>query len=92
MKIAILRRFGWVALAANKPKGSIIDGIDLLLNLDVYYTSDSADIEYEQENYSRKVDNHGVVQEDPEDTDNHTLDAIRYGALYWQAKGLIKKI
>lgn len=91
LKIAILRRFGYQAFAANKPKNSIIDGIDLLQNLDVYYTVDSEDIEYEQENYSYKVDSHGVVLEEPEDLNNHTMDAIRYGALYLQARGIIKK-
>ena len=91
LKIAILRRFGYQCFAANKPKNSIIDGIDLLQNLDVYYTVDSEDIEYEQENYSYKVDSHGVVLEEPEDLNNHTMDSIRYGALYLQARGIIKK-
>jgi len=92
LKIAILRRFGYQCFAANKPKNSIIDGVDLIQNLNVFYTSDSLDLEYEQENYSYKIDSHGVVLEEPEDLDNHLMDAIRYGVLYLQARGIIKKV
>jgi len=92
LKIAILRRFGYQCFAANKPKNSIIDGVDLIQNLNVFYTSDSLDLEYEQENYSYKIDRHGVVLEEPEDLDNHLMDAIRYGVLYLQARGIIKKV
>lgn len=92
LKIAALRRKGYNALQANKPKGSIIDGIDLLNNLNVFYTSDSPNIEYEQENYSRKVDRYGVVLEEAEDMDNHLIDPSRYIALYLQIKGIIRKV
>lgn len=90
-KISQLRRRGFQSRGANKFKGSIIDGIDLLDNLTVYYTRESEDIAYEQENYSRKVDRHGEVLEEPEDVDNHCMDAIRYGGLYLQRIGVIKK-
>ncbi len=92
LKIALLRRKGFNALQANKPKGSIIDGIDLLNNLRIFYTSDSPNIEYEQENYSRKVDRYGVILEEAEDKDNHTIDPTRYIALYLQIKGIIKVV
>jgi PBSX family phage terminase large subunit len=92
MKIIALRRGGWTATPAGKIKGSIIDGIDLLDDLEVYYTRESENIDYEQENYSRKVDRHGEVLEEPEDADNHTIDAIRYGALNLQRVGVIKKV
>ncbi len=83
---------GFQAFGANKPKGSIIDGIDLLDNLEVYYTESSKNIAYEQENYSRKLDNKGIVLEEPEDMDNHLIDPTRYGALYLQSTGKIKLI
>lgn len=93
MKIQALRRAGWdYALAADKPPGSIIDGIDLLNNLRVYYTSDSPNIKYEQENYSRKVDRYGIVLEEPEDTNNHHMDWIRYVVAYLHKIGVIRKI
>jgi hypothetical protein len=92
LKIVALRRAGWICSPTLKGKGSIIDGIDLLDNLEVYYTRESENIEYEQENYSRKVDRHGEVLEEPEDADNHTIDAIRYGAQNLQRLGVIKKV
>lgn len=93
MKIIALRQTGWeYAIAAHKPPGSVVDGIDLLNDLDVYYTEDSENIEYEQENYSRKVDRYGIVMEEPEDKDNHHMDEIRYVATHLQMEGIITGI
>lgn len=92
LKIGALRRKGYRALTANKIKGSIIDGIDILSELDVYYTSDSENIRYEQENYSRKVDKYGEVEEEPEEGNDHLMDAARYIALHLQRIGIIKRI
>ena len=91
LKIHALRRKGYRALTANKVKGSIIDGIDILSNINVFFTDDSPNLKYEQENYSRKVDRFGQVEEEPEDMDNHLMDAIRYIALHLQRIGIIKK-
>lgn len=93
LKILALRRAGFeYAISATKGAGSVIDGIDLLNSLKVYYTNTSANLKYEQENYSRKVDRYGIVLEDPEDLDNHLIDPARYGAEYWRKEGLIKNI
>lgn len=80
MKIIALRKAGFErALACNKYPGSIIDGIDIINNLEVFYTHTSLNIKYEQENYSREVDKRtGEVLETPEDANNHTLDPTRY--------------
>lgn len=93
LKISTLRRHGYMAMPAQKGAGSIIDGIDLLNNLTaVYYTSDSEDIEYEQENYSRKVDKFGIVEEEPEDTNNHLVDPIRYICQDLVSSGVLKRM
>lgn len=89
MKILALRAAGW-EYAIGVAKGGIVDGIGLLLNTKVYYTSDSINIKHEQENYSRKLDRYGIVLEDPEDFDNHHIDGIRYVAAYLQDQGVIK--
>ena len=91
-KITALRNAGYVACLAHKPPGSIIDGIDLLNNIPVFYTASSVNIAYEQENYSRKVDRYGVVLEEPEDTDNHLMDPARYGAFHLQRLGIINRV
>jgi len=81
-----------VAMPANKVAGSIIDGVDLLNNLQVFYTSTSTNLKYEQENYSRQVDRTGVVLEEPEDVDNHLMDPTRYVAQYLQGLGIIRQM
>lgn len=91
LKGALLRRKGYRAIPALKAPGSVLDGIDILLGLKVYYTASSKNIEHEQENYSRKVDKYGVIEEEPEDCDNHHMDQIRYLVLYLVSIGVIKR-
>jgi len=92
-KIIALRKMGFTqAVAATKGKGSILDGIDLLNGIDVYYTNTSKNIEHEVNNYSRKVDRYGVILEEPEDINNHLCDPARYVAQYLSQKGVIKAI
>lgn len=97
-KIIALRNGGWDYAGGisredvGASKSEVVDGIDLLNNLRVYYTSDSKNLEYEQENYSRKVDRYGIVLEEPEDRNNHCIDGIRYVALFLQAQGVINKL
>lgn len=88
-KILALRSAGW-DYALGVSKRQIIDGISLLSDMKVYYTSDSINIKHEQENYSRKLDRYGAVLEDPEDFDNHHIDWIRYVATYLQDQGVIR--
>lgn len=90
-KILALRDLGWeYSISALKPAGSIMDGIDILNDIDVYYTSDSINLKYEQENYSRKVDRSGAVLDEPEDDNNHLIDPARYIALRLRQLGYIK--
>lgn len=92
-KILALRQAGWeYALSAVKGAGSILDGIDLLSNLKVYFTSDSINVKHEQENYSRKVDRYGNVLEEAEDFNNHCCDAIRYIVLYLLRENVITRL
>lgn len=90
-KVLALRDVGFNASAITKLKGSKLDGIDLLNNMRVYYTSESAKIAWESENYSRKVDARGVVLEEPQDNDDHLMDAVRYIAIMLQQLHIIKK-
>lgn len=92
-KILALRDSGWdYAIAADKRPGSVLDRIDIITNMPVYYTQSSKNLEYEQENYSRKVDNNGVILDDPEDTDNHIMDPLGYVALFLRSEGIIRKV
>ena len=92
-KIIALREAGWDrAIAARKGKGSILDGIDLLQNLKVYYTSTSVNIANEQQEYCWRKDRFDVQLEEAEDANNHTIDAIRYAAMYLRGVGAIRKV
>ena len=91
-KIALLRRNGYSAYPAKKGAGSIEDGIDLLSNLNIFYTKSSINIAYEQENYSMKTDRYGTILESPEDMDNHLIDPTRYVVTYLQSLGIIKNL
>jgi len=92
MKILALRGAGWdYAIGVTKGQGSIIDGVSLLNDLQVFYTDTSVNVKHEQENYSRKVDRYGVVLEEPEDFDNHHIDGIRYVATYLHSQGVIRR-
>jgi hypothetical protein len=79
-KILALRNIGYdYAIACRKFPGSLLDNIDLLTNINVYYTKSSTNIKYEQENYSRKVDKRsGEVLEEPEDKDDHLMQPLSY--------------
>lgn len=91
-KIKALRSAGWeYALAADKSKGTILDGIDLLNSLEVFYTHTSTNLKNEQESYSRLVDRYGIVLEEPEDDNNHLIDPTRYVATFLQSQGVIRK-
>ena len=90
-KIFALRDNGWENAVAVK-KWAIIDRVDLLQNINVYYTSTSKNIEYEQQNYHWKTDRQDNLTEYPEDIDNHTMDAIGYGITYLADLGVIRKL
>lgn len=92
-KIIALRKAGFdYAVECIKWPGSVVDGIDLVNSLNVYYTSSSINLKYENENYQRKVDRYGVVTDDPEDKDNHLMDPTRYIAQFLQQQDIIKKV
>lgn len=92
LKIIALNDIGYDnCIPAFKGPGSIIDGINILSGLKVYYTRSSKNIASEQQNYSRKVDRYGIVEEEPEDMNNHLMDPARYIVLYLSLMGILKK-
>lgn len=92
LKIQALWEAGYdYATGAPKPPGSIIDGVNMLCDVPVFYTSSSTNIKYEVENYEREVDRYGVVLEEPKDENNHLCDPARYIAIYLTLMGIIRK-
>lgn len=91
-KIRSLRRSGWEYAHAVGGKTDLINRIGILSGLNVYYTSSSKNIEAEQEAYCYDKDKFGVIQEQPIDQDNHTIDAIAYCVQNLFTIGVIKNI
>jgi phage terminase large subunit len=94
LKVKALREAGYdYAITAIKGPGSVIDGIDTLQKLNVFFTSTSENLRYEQENYCRMVEKlTGTVLEEPEDKNNHLIDPARYIATFLKVQGIIKVI
>ena len=93
-KIRALRDAGYdYSIGAYKGSGSIVDGVDGLSNIKVYYTNNSFNLKYEQENYSRVVDRYGkVVDDEFEDLNNHLIDPLRYVYQFLRREGIIRII
>jgi len=91
-KIISLRRVGYENAVAVGGKSKLLDRIQMLQSMNIYYTDTSKNIELEQENYCYQKDKFGVVQEEPVDQDNHTIDASAYLVQKLFDLGVIKKL
>lgn len=90
-KVLALRMAGYDgSITATKGAGSIVEGINTLEKLKVFYTESSTNLKYEQNNYSRVVDRYGIVLEEPEDRDNHLIDPARYIVSFLKTQQIIK--
>lgn len=73
------------ALGATKGEGSIIDGIERLQEFEIFIHKDSSNIINEFKNYKRVQDKvTGKYLDMLEDTNNHAIDSIRYGARFYR--------
>lgn len=74
-----LRQMDCLAKAAIKGAGSINAGISLIKEFDVIVSSESKNIQKEQQNYYWMEMKDGTIINKPIDRFNHSIDAIRYG-------------
>lgn len=88
-KILSLRAAGWEYAIGVGGKSKLLDRINTLSQLNIYYTDCSKNIEAEQENYCYSKDRFGVILEEPIDQDNHSIDSIAYGVQYLFNEGVI---
>ena len=72
-----LRNAGYNVLPAMKGAGSILSGIETIQKSTIYYTKSSNNIENEYDTYSWRIAQ-GVQLDEPEQTDDHLLDAMKY--------------
>jgi phage terminase large subunit len=85
--IESLKRAGYNATEARKGTGSVIDGINFIKRARVFFTRGSSNLEKEYNMYSWKMkrgfdpDDPNAWEQNPEDKNNHMMDAMRY-AIY----------
>lgn len=75
-----IRQHGVNIIAATKGPGSVNQGIAYLQDQKCSITKRSVDTIREYRNYLWIKDRNGKVINTPQDYDNHSMDAIRYGA------------
>ena len=79
--IAQLRAAGYNVRGTHKGSDSINYGISLLKEHRIFIARSSVNIAKELENYAYKRKPNGEITSDPEDKNNHAIDAMRYWAL-----------
>lgn len=76
-----LRLGGLRIFPVRKGAGSVIAGINKMLELDIVVTSRSKNLIYELDNYCWSRDKDGRFTNEPIDANNHLMDAVRYFVL-----------
>lgn len=79
--IAQIRAAGFNIRGTAKGNGSILAGIDLLKQHRIFICRSSQDLIKEFENYAFLKKSNGEITDEPEDRNNHGVDAARYWAL-----------
>lgn len=74
-----IRSYGVQVLPAKKGPGSVSQGIQFVQGKRISVTRRSANVIREFRNYLWKVDNDGIITNEPEHLYSHSMDAIRYG-------------
>lgn len=76
-----LHNAGLRIYAVQKGQGSIIAGIDKMKDMEIFITKRSYNLQKEFRNYIWAKDKDGNYINEPEDHDNHGIDAARYYVL-----------
>lgn len=72
---------GVIVYPVQKGAGSIIAGIEKIKDMELYVTKNSYNLQNELRNYVWAKDKDGNYINEPEDNNNHALDALRYYVL-----------
>lgn len=72
---------GVIIYSVQKGAGSIIAGIEKIKDMELYVTKNSYNLQNELRNYVWAKDKDGNYINEPEDNNNHALDALRYYVL-----------
>lgn len=69
---------GIIIYPVQKGAGSILAGITKMQDMEIFVTKRSYNLQHELRNYIWAKDKNGVYINEPEDHDNHLVDAARY--------------
>lgn len=70
--------YGFKMIAAKKGQGSVIYGTERLAKMKIVVTERSSNVIQEFQNHVYETKNNGNHSNEPKDSYNHTIDAIRY--------------
>lgn len=73
---------GVLIYPVQKGPGSVIAGLTKMLDMEIYVTKRSVNLQEELRNYVWAKDRRGEYINEPEDHDNHCIDAARYYVLH----------
>jgi len=76
--IVELKGYGWNVVEATKGADSIVNGLKNIKQFELYLCADSVDFWTEYDNYAWALDQHKNPTNEPIDTYNHLMDALRY--------------
>ena len=77
--VSYMRRQGFKIISAVKGPGSLEDGIEFLRSFDIIVHPRCEKVAEELTLYAYKLDPHtGEILPEPDDKNNHTIDALRY--------------
>ena len=75
--IAEIQKEGFRCVGADKSAGSVLKGIDLVSQRQIVYSGENLNREYQA--YAWRKKRSGETIDEPEDGNDHLMDAIRYG-------------
>lgn len=73
-----MKRLRWNVIPAQKGADSVRNGIKYVKEHNVFVTENSLNLWKESEDYKWRLDQYKVPTNEPEDKNNHLMDAIRY--------------
>ena len=74
--IAEIKQAGYRIIAADKSPGSVLRGIDRVSQRQIVYMGENLKREYMS--YAWRQKRSGEIQDEPQDGNDHLMDALRY--------------
>lgn len=73
-----MKKMGWNVIGAQKGPDSVRNGIKFIKDRRIIVSEDSLNLWKEAEDYKWRLDQYKMPTNEPEDANNHLMDALRY--------------